>query len=1056
MVGMTTTGAARYQSVLHKVKPKIVIVEEAAEVLESHIVSALNAGTQHLILIGDHKQLRPKPNDYNLAQNYNLEISLFERLVINNFPHVTLNIQHRMRPEIAELVHPLIYDTLYNHEDVLKYSVINGVSKNMFFINHNHDEHPTSDRSHANEFESKYLMALCMYLLKQRYKPSQITILVTYTGQLLLVKNAMRSRQGYYGVRVCTVDNFQGEENDIILLSFVRSNPKGEIGFLNKDNRVCVALSRAKCGFFCIGNFTMLRKKSLTWERIISDMQIKGKFGSSLELQCSIHKDEVKQAKTAEDFLDTVCSKECGKRMICGHACVKKCHKDDPMHRVIKCKKMVVIECPFKHKIQCMCHEARRTIPPNCKEMVEKECPQCGHKKIICCPQELLCKEKVEKIIPRCNHTQLVPCYMKPEQFQCTKMVEKNIPTCNHLQNIMCHINPLYAKCLTKVERHLKCGHFQEVECHIKVWRVRCQSRCGKLCARELHPCSEPCHYDRKCAECNVRIEETFPQCGHQQEIFCHEDVREVKCHNKCAVLCARGHPCPLECHEQYQSCRVPVDITPACGHGITVICFEVEKYVCTKQVEKKLICGHAKKLPCSKDVKGVKCSTPVELTLLKCKHSLRVECNELNDISKIRCTQEVEKYLACGNHCKKVACFVDIKTILCREEITVTLPCDHERVIPCHKDVNTVICDVLRKNLLSCGHTKELPCHEVPNAESCTELRSKTRNCGHSITVACNKNPDTVSCHHICGKCLSCGHNCQMTCSQKCACRQIIDVKLPCGHHKSLNCRLSQDQSKLMCTHSSQKKLPCGHPCTKMCYERCTEACRVMVNVTCGEGVHQQKLACFKMGQLQRCQKKCQKRLPCNHVCQEPCGSECTSQCQEIVLRRYPCGHSHKVPCFTSPESRPCDIQCKHPLTCGHLCNGRCSDCYTTRIHKPCTSSNRLRHFCGKLTRLPCLGIKSKHTKSDAGKFEGIKIGCHHSKHLWKCYNSVPKCQARCDWYCPPQCPHPKKCTKTCSEFCDRAPCNERCLKMLSCKLHRCVGLCGEPCINIMSTLRL
>ena len=121
VIGMTTTGAAKYQHVLHMVKPKIVVIEEAAEVLESHIVSCLTASTQHLILIGDHKQLRPKPNVYELAKRYNLDISLFERLVRNDFPRVTLEIQHRMRPEIAELVHPLIYPVLENHESVCGY-----------------------------------------------------------------------------------------------------------------------------------------------------------------------------------------------------------------------------------------------------------------------------------------------------------------------------------------------------------------------------------------------------------------------------------------------------------------------------------------------------------------------------------------------------------------------------------------------------------------------------------------------------------------------------------------------------------------------------------------------------------------------------------------------------------------------------------------------------------------------------------------------------------------------------------------------------------------------
>ena len=53
VIGMTTTGAAKYQDVLQRVKPRVIIVEEAAEVLEAHIISSLNTSCQHLILIGE-------------------------------------------------------------------------------------------------------------------------------------------------------------------------------------------------------------------------------------------------------------------------------------------------------------------------------------------------------------------------------------------------------------------------------------------------------------------------------------------------------------------------------------------------------------------------------------------------------------------------------------------------------------------------------------------------------------------------------------------------------------------------------------------------------------------------------------------------------------------------------------------------------------------------------------------------------------------------------------------------------------------------------------------
>merc|ERR1719347_1412912 len=74
VVGMTTTGAARLQNLLKQLKPSILIVEEAAEVLEAHIVASLTESCQHLILIGDHQQLRPSPTVYELSVEYNLDV----------------------------------------------------------------------------------------------------------------------------------------------------------------------------------------------------------------------------------------------------------------------------------------------------------------------------------------------------------------------------------------------------------------------------------------------------------------------------------------------------------------------------------------------------------------------------------------------------------------------------------------------------------------------------------------------------------------------------------------------------------------------------------------------------------------------------------------------------------------------------------------------------------------------------------------------------------------------------------------------------------------------
>ena len=77
VVGMTTTGAAKMHKMLRQLKPSIIIVEEAAEVLEAHIVASLTPSCKHLILIGDHQQLRPNPTVYELAKTYNLDVGTF-------------------------------------------------------------------------------------------------------------------------------------------------------------------------------------------------------------------------------------------------------------------------------------------------------------------------------------------------------------------------------------------------------------------------------------------------------------------------------------------------------------------------------------------------------------------------------------------------------------------------------------------------------------------------------------------------------------------------------------------------------------------------------------------------------------------------------------------------------------------------------------------------------------------------------------------------------------------------------------------------------------------
>jgi len=178
-----------------------------------------------------------------------------------------------MRPELCQLMLHF-YDNLQNHESVLteRPSII-GVKQNLFFINHNYPEEIfVEGNSKQNKFEAEYILALAYFLIKQGYEKSQITILVMYLGQRALISHIIKTSsysKALQGIHINVTDSFQGEENDIILLSLVRSNNENNtIGFLKIHNRICVALSRARCAMYIVGNLNFLMEHEDMWKKI--------------------------------------------------------------------------------------------------------------------------------------------------------------------------------------------------------------------------------------------------------------------------------------------------------------------------------------------------------------------------------------------------------------------------------------------------------------------------------------------------------------------------------------------------------------------------------------------------------------------------------------------------------------------------------------------------------------------------------------------------------------------------------------------------------------------
>ncbi|RFU80293.1 hypothetical protein TARUN_1969 [Trichoderma arundinaceum] len=331
VIGVTTTGLAKNLNLLRKLRCKVMLCEEAGEVLEAHILTALLPSIEHAILIGDHLQLRPQIQNYELqstnprGKQYSLDTSLFERLVEPphltdlRLPFSTLETQRRMHPSISELIRFTLYPSLQDGDNVTSYPGVVGMKERLFWLHHDQLEagaasHDPLNTSHSNDFEVEMTVALISHLVKQgEYSHDDIAVITPYLGQLhklrrrmesifeiclndrdlaeledfenrdQTVSSAVRNQPAkttlLKSVRAATVDNFQGEEAKVIIISLVRSNLQKKCGFLSTSNRINVLLSRAKHGMYIIGNSSTYYNVPM-WEDVIDLLSASGRLAS--------------------------------------------------------------------------------------------------------------------------------------------------------------------------------------------------------------------------------------------------------------------------------------------------------------------------------------------------------------------------------------------------------------------------------------------------------------------------------------------------------------------------------------------------------------------------------------------------------------------------------------------------------------------------------------------------------------------------------------------------------------------------------------------------------
>lgn len=629
IVGCTTTGAAKLTSLLKSLSPRVMLVEEAGQVLEAHVLGSLVPSVEHLILIGDPLQLRPTLNNYSLSmdnkrgkQIFKFDMSLMERLATNGLAMSQINVQRRMRPTISNLIRKPLYPALQDHELVHSYPNVRGLSKNVFFFSHAHRENDGGDESSSkyNTFEVKMIKDLVLYLLRQGCysDDGDIVVLCAYLGQLARVRDELGTEvaviidgrdkenlaeqeeeeleendvpqvsrvQVTKRVRLRTVDNYQGEEAKIIILSTVRNaGSKNDdldvtpaygrptIGFLASENRTNVALSRAKEGLFILGNAAQLASRSRMWRSVVEQLEEIHSVGNAFPVSCQRHPATIKlvsQPGTLPLFApDGGCLEPCNYRLKCGHVCHFKCHPDDPKHVTVSCPQPCRRLCARNHP----CHKECSNDCGKCMfPVADVELP-CGHRvaSLECYRlnslDEVPCSVLVRKDFPACEHSAQMRCFQDPSTASCTSACGGVMECCGRTCNSRCHeCQGVNHPAEGKINRAKHNEHYCEK-------LLFCAHRCSRPCSQD-HQCATACQQEcrqecshsrcqRYCSTpCEPCLKDCTWVCPHEKcPLPCGAVCARLPCDKACKRILGCGHRCPSVCGEDCE-----IQICPTCA----------------------------------------------------------------------------------------------------------------------------------------------------------------------------------------------------------------------------------------------------------------------------------------------------------------------------------------------------------------------------------------------------------------------------------------------------------------------------------------------------------
>ncbi len=224
------------------IKFQTLVIDEAGQCLEP-LAWCIFPFAEKYVLAGDHLQLPPTVLSRE-AMKLGFNRSILE-VSFTKVPQVfLLNTQYRMRASIAGFSSDYFYEGLLQTAPHLK-----NLASHICFIDtagSGFNEVKGSDgTSLQNEGELRLIQKL---METENLNPAETAVISPYSGQVAAAKEVLPN------MRISTIDSFQGQEKETIILSLVRSNDDGDIGFLKDYRRMNVAITRAKEQLYVIGD----------------------------------------------------------------------------------------------------------------------------------------------------------------------------------------------------------------------------------------------------------------------------------------------------------------------------------------------------------------------------------------------------------------------------------------------------------------------------------------------------------------------------------------------------------------------------------------------------------------------------------------------------------------------------------------------------------------------------------------------------------------------------------------------------------------------------------